>query len=61
MLHPLQLTADRTTWYAIESTLKLALQQPALGEDATFVHSLFTRLGQAITAAEEGDGSAQIT
>jgi len=49
-----QLTADQTTWYAIESVLKFALQQSALlGEDVKFVHDLTQSLSRAITEAEQ--------
>jgi hypothetical protein len=61
MNSPLQLTADKTTWYAIESVLKFALQQSAmLGDDVMFVHKLQEAVSRAISNAEADDGCAQI-
>ncbi len=59
--HPLTLTADATVWYAIESALKFAATQEALGTDAPFVQKLLDNLGTAITAAENGSASATIS
>jgi hypothetical protein len=57
----LQLTADKTTWYAIESALKFALQQTSmLGEDVMFVHNLQSAVSTAISEAEAGNGCSQI-
>lgn len=60
MQHPFQLTADKTTWFAIESALKFAAQQAdRLGQDADFVRGLLESLGAAITDAEASDGCAR--
>lgn len=60
MQRPFQLTADETTWYAIESALKFATQQvDRLGQDADFVRGLLGSLSAAITDAEASDGSAR--
>jgi hypothetical protein len=57
----LQLTANATTWYAIESALKFALRQTEqLHDDVKFVQRLTTALSQAITDAEAGDHTARI-
>lgn len=57
----LQLTANATTWYAIESTLKFALQQTEqLHDDVMFVQRLTEAVSQAISDAEAGDCTARI-
>lgn len=57
----LQLSADVTVWYALESLLRFATQQEdALGGDREFAKRNLEHLSQAITVAEEGDGTAQL-
>ena len=57
----LQLRANATVWYAIEYLLRSGVEQEnALGGDREFAKRNLERLTQAITAAEEGDGTAQL-
>jgi hypothetical protein len=57
----LQLSANATVWYAIESLLRTGIQQEnAFGGERDFAKRNLELLTQAITAAEEGDGTAQL-